>query len=240
MTAVRQLSVKSSQRAPALPSLDARVSAKWCYLLAVGLLLAAVPALLADLSLARALVGGHLPGDLRRVLTWSEAFAHGLGVALIAVVAVVLDSARRSRWPRVLCMAYGAGLLANVVKLIIGRYRPRHFLTLDIESPAVGDTFAGFAAWLANGLDHTVQSFPSAHTATAFGFAVGLTRVYPRAGWLFLCLATLSAAQRLESGAHFLSDVAAGAAIGLLVAGAAIEPRFLGGWFDRLEAAPDS
>ena len=132
-------------------------------------------------------------------------------------------------------MAYGAGISADVVKLLIGRYRPSHFFAMDMQSPHVEDTFAGLMTWLTDGLDRSLQSFPSAHTATAFGLAIGLVRIYPRARWLFFCLATLAAVQRLEAGAHFLSDVCAGAALGLFVAGLATDRRVLGGWFDRLE-----
>jgi len=106
---------------------------------------------------------------------------------------------------------------------------------MDMQSPHVEDTFAGLMTWLTDGLDRSLQSFPSAHTATAFGLAIGLVRIYPRARWLFFCLATLAAVQRLEAGAHFLSDVCAGAALGLFVAGLATDRRVLGGWFDRLE-----
>ena len=228
-------SLESSPSISASETFPSAVTAKWCYLLAVALSLAALPALPTDLTLARALMEGRLPGDLRRVLTWSEAFAHGVGVALIAMAALWLDAGRRRRWPRVLFMAYGAGISADVVKLFIGRYRPRYFFALDLSSPSVDDTFAGFMRSLVDGLDHSVQSFPSAHTATACGLAIGLSRIYPRARWLFLCLATLAAAQRLDAGAHFLSDVFAGAGLGVFVATLSLDTRVFGGWFDRLE-----
>jgi len=213
-------------------------SAKRCYCWATALALSTLPAAAIDLQLARLWTKDTLPGDLVGLLNWSEAFAHGIGVALIALVAIRLDSFRRWHWPRTLCMAYGAGLLVNCVKLLIGRHRPRQFLELQLDSSTVMDTFAGWLPLLSNGLDHSVQSFPSGHTATACGLAVGLSRSYPQARWLFYCLAALAAAQRLNARAHYLSDVLAGAAIGLCAAGLLLDSRWLGGWFDRLESKP--
>jgi undecaprenyl-diphosphatase len=61
-------------------------------------------------------------------------------------------------------------------------------------------------------------SFPSGHTITAFAVALSLMHFYPdlTAGLLFCALSV--AASRILLGMHFLSDVAAGAAIGTLLA----------------------
>ena len=210
-------------------------STRRCYLWAVVLVVGALSAARIDLQLALLCRQRDLPGDLARVLTWSEAFAHGIGVALIGLVAIGLDESRRRYWARTLCMAYGAGLVVNCVKLTVGRYRPHHFFELGLESPTVADTFAGWLPFLTQGLNHGVQSFPSGHTATACGLALGMARTYPQAGWLFAALAALAAAQRVDSGAHYLSDVCAGAAVGLVVGGLLLDRRLLGGYFDRFE-----
>ncbi|GAB4316614.1 MAG: hypothetical protein Kow0074_04660 [Candidatus Zixiibacteriota bacterium] len=61
-------------------------------------------------------------------------------------------------------------------------------------------------------------SFPSGHTAGAFTFSTVLAR---RHGWAIgavaYSLATLTAAARLEDNRHFLSDVVAGATVGIAV-----------------------
>jgi membrane-associated phospholipid phosphatase len=62
------------------------------------------------------------------------------------------------------------------------------------------------------------QSFPSAHTATAFGLALCLASLYPQGKGWFFTLASLVAMQRMVAGAHYLSDVLAGAAIGIVSA----------------------
>ena len=70
------------------------------------------------------------------------------------------------------------------------------------------------------------QAFPSAHSATAFGFALGLSWLFPKGRWYFFALAILAASQRVLSLAHWTSDVFFGAAVGLLVSGIITSTRF--------------
>jgi undecaprenyl-diphosphatase len=62
------------------------------------------------------------------------------------------------------------------------------------------------------------SSFPSGHTAAAFAFVGAVTPVWPVAGTACAVPAVLVAAERVHSGAHYPSDVAAGCAIGLAAA----------------------
>ncbi len=57
-------------------------------------------------------------------------------------------------------------------------------------------------------------SFPSGHTITAFAVAVAVIHFYPPLAPVLLFCAVSVAASRVVLGMHFLSDVAAGAAIG--------------------------
>ena len=63
------------------------------------------------------------------------------------------------------------------------------------------------------------SSFPSGHTAAAVAFAVAVTPSWPAAGALCAVPAVMVAVERVQSGAHYPSDVAAGASIGLAAAG---------------------
>ena len=81
-----------------------------------------------------------------------------------------------------------------------------------------------------------LQSFPSAHTATAAGLAAALIWLYPQGRLLFTLLAVLVGCQRIVSGAHFPSDVLVGAAAGCLVATFFLHVGRLPVWFDRWEA----
>ncbi|MFJ8189399.1 phosphatase PAP2 family protein [Streptomyces sp. NPDC096094] len=62
------------------------------------------------------------------------------------------------------------------------------------------------------------SSFPSGHTAAAAGFTAAVAAVWPAAGTVCAVPAAVVAAQRVHSGAHYPSDVAAGAALGGIVA----------------------
>ena len=201
----------------------------WPIVLGGAFVLSVCLAFQVDCLLARWCLADHCPRDLTKLLSVSEAFGHGIGVLLIVLAAHQLDPPRRWATVRVLSAAYGSGLAANVVKMLVTRTRPHHF---DFE----GGVLATFGQWLPlTGAGSAGQSFPSAHTATAVGLAVALAWLYPRGRWFFGCLAVLVACQRIESGAHYLSDTLCGAALGLTVAGACVHFGPLCRWFDRLE-----
>jgi membrane-associated phospholipid phosphatase len=167
----------------------------------------------------------------REVLEMSETFGHGVGVAMLVLAMYMLDRRRRWAAPRLLIVTYGAGLAANIAKMVIARTRPAGF---DLNS---GDVWQTFEAWLQFGAGGSLhQSFPSAHTTTAVVFAMLLSCLYPHAWRLFTALAMLVAAQRLQCGAHFLSDICGGAAIGWLFAVGCFRASPFTRWMDRLEA----
>ncbi|MEU8651702.1 phosphatase PAP2 family protein [Streptomyces sp. NPDC048737] len=62
------------------------------------------------------------------------------------------------------------------------------------------------------------SSFPSGHTAAAVGFTAAVAGVWPPAGALCAVPAVMVAGERVHTGAHYPSDVAAGALIGLAAA----------------------
>jgi membrane-associated phospholipid phosphatase len=95
-----------------------------------------------------------------------------------------------------------SGLLSIAFKMFFGRARPR---LLDMVGPFHFDMFS----WKSS-----VLSFPSGHSVTAFATVTALAFMAPRLGsWLFV-LAVLIAASRVITGAHYPSDVIAGAALG--------------------------
>lgn len=196
----------------------------------------AVFTLFIDLPVHEFCASGGIPGDLQRLLGWSEVFAHGLGCALLALTMYVLDPARRRYIPRIFVGAFGAGLTADFIKLGIARVRPNHF-----TGDTIPETFAGWLPvfWPVDGFsrfDHRVQSFPSGHVAVATALAAGLIAIYPRGRHLFVVFALLAASQRIQSGAHFPSDAFGGAVVGCLVAAALARTGWLSLVFDRWEA----
>ncbi|MBC8350625.1 MAG: phosphatase PAP2 family protein [Planctomycetes bacterium] len=173
-------------------------------------LLAAIAVYTVDGPFARYDVN-DVPGDLRRLVQHSEVFAHGLGVGMIILTLWVLDRDRRQFVPRVACLAFLPGIVANTCKLLVTRHRPRDF---DLEIPASA-SFVG----IPGNIDLSeLQSFPSGHTATAVGLALALSSLYPQGRGLFALLAVLAASQRVLFDAHFASDTLAGAGLAFVVA----------------------
>lgn len=197
------------------------------FVLSCLLLLLAVGALAIDLSLARWLERHPPSGDLARLVRLSEVFAWGGSVLLISVLAARLDARGWRIGVLLACGSLGSGLVADSLKLVIARTRPA---AMSAESWAARDTFGPWlpglrrgqqrnAAGQSVGYGHGQQSFPSAHAATAAGLAMVLARLYQRGRLMFALFATLACLQRLAAGAHFLSDVLVGAAIGTMTAG---------------------
>jgi membrane-associated phospholipid phosphatase len=161
---------------------------------------------------------GTFPKFIVSSLNRIEPFGHGLGAALIvASAAIVSNSPFRSVW------LYGApplaaGLVADLIKLFIARYRPG---ALGDSASSTDIRFLGFSDSIQSFLDYVTRSelhsFPSAHTAVAFGLALALSVFVGRGGVLFFSLASSVGFQRMVGGSHFPSDVLAGAGIGLLV-----------------------
>ncbi len=108
-------------------------------------------------------------------------------------------------------IAHGlAALSATILKHVIGRPRPKFMHAGNFElSPASG------SGW---------DSFPSGHAAAAFAVATVLATKFPRARWLILATAVAVAASRIVRGAHYLTDVAGGAALGCVIGMIAARP----------------
>jgi membrane-associated phospholipid phosphatase len=195
-----------------------------CYLLAALMIPLTFAAMPWDMEIARYLLKNDVPSLLRATLTISEIMAHGIGTIIILFAVGLLIPGGYRLVPRLGLSALGAGLLANLGKLMVIRVRPE----LITKKMTVQDTFLGWFPILEEGglaMDRTMRSFPSGHTAAAVGLTVILVCFFPRGRWLFLVMGIFAAMQRVEADAHFLSDTFAGAAIGFLVAGLCLEPR---------------
>lgn len=201
------------------------------WLFPLVMLLLSVLALPLDVPTARFFMHGRYPGVLREVFENAEPFGHAFGVVIVLLAIWFLDPARRGALPRFLAASLGAGLTADVIKLLVSRSRPRSF---DLVAGTVGETFNGLLP-IVHHAGSSQQSFPSAHTTTAVALAVMLTHYYPRGRWLFTLLALLAACHRVQSGAHFISDTCVGAALGWFVATNYLSLPRIARWFDRWE-----
>jgi membrane-associated phospholipid phosphatase len=220
----------SPRRAPSLepaattPTATLRRLWPWLLLVAALLVAGAIAAFNVDCSVAQWFCLRKAPRYLHDLATICELFGRGECVLLVVILIWRLDRARLWAVPGLAATALLSGLAADGVKMLIARVRPHHFDFL-------GGVWTSFGPWLPLGsLGSPNQSFPSAHTATAMGLAISLIVVYPAARGLFALAPLLVAYQRMDSGAHFLSDVLCGAAVGCIVAAITLRA----GWLDRV------
>jgi len=94
------------------------------------------------------------------------------------------------------------GLFAALCKALIGRGRPRLY-----------DEFGSFH-FEPFAFDADLASFPSGHATTTFALATALALLWPRFAVPLFTAAVWIAASRFLMGAHYVSDVAAGALVG--------------------------
>ncbi len=160
--------------------------------------------------------------------SWMDRFGNVPGLLLVAwgiwlALSGWRRGATRERSVRaglaiVLAIAIGPGLVVNgVMKNFWGRSRPRNV-----------EPFRGpreYLPWYQPGGSDHGPSFPSGHTAMSFGLMIGALSISRRRPLLrmlavpgVVAYGALVAHSRVLQGAHFLSDVVVGGAIGWLTA----------------------
>ncbi len=97
-----------------------------------------------------------------------------------------------------------AGLAVDLLKVGLGRMRPKLLFNSDLY---------GFT-WLAWRPDH--WSFPSGHTATFVALTTALWWLWPQHLLFYIVVAAIVAGSRVVVGAHYPSDVIAGALVAVL------------------------
>ncbi|CAM5301510.1 Phosphatase PAP2 family protein OS=Streptomyces alboniger OX=132473 GN=CP975_13625 PE=4 SV=1 [Streptomyces alboniger] len=158
----------------------------------------------ADRDLTKRIAAGAPPG-LHRALSAVEEMAESTKLWWCAAAVMACAGGRRGRTAAVAGLASMAvaQLVSNGVgKQLVDRPRPPK-------------------EWIPHDDVHDrseSSSFPSGHTAAAVAFTAAVTPSLPFAGGLCAVPAAMVAVERVQSGAHYPSDVAAGAAIGLACA----------------------
>jgi membrane-associated phospholipid phosphatase len=174
-----------------------------------------------DMPLARTFVNDVTPDELRAIFHRAEVFGHFYGLVAICVTIWLLDARNRRFVPTIFMAAAGAGLVADLLKMVVWRVRP---CRCELQR-TVWETFSGHLFsepwWEGHQMFSSTQhSLPSAHAAMAAALAVALTRSYPAGRVWFWTLAFLVGMNRVDGGAHFASDVCWGTALGYGFAGA--------------------
>jgi membrane-associated phospholipid phosphatase len=139
------------------------------------------------LFFALAFAGLHWGGELPRLRPLVEPMR-----ALSAIPAFLFASIAAS------------GLVVDVMKIGFGRLRPKLLFRSDLY---------GFT-WLGWRSDH--WSFPSGHSATIVALFSALWWLWPQHLLFYVLAAAIVAASRVVVGAHYPSDVMAGALVAVL------------------------
>jgi membrane-associated phospholipid phosphatase len=151
-----------------------------------------------DLALYRRVRSlAHTPETVRWVKRYSHLGEHGAIWLIGGAGAALVDRPRRKHWLRATATVGAAYATSTSIKMAIGRQRP-----------AVEDLPHLMAT-------PTGLSFPSSHSTSSFAAARAYGSLIPGAP-LQLAAAAM-AFSRLYLGVHYPSDVAAGAALGILI-----------------------
>ncbi|MEQ8771151.1 MAG: phosphatase PAP2 family protein [Phycisphaerales bacterium] len=182
-------------------------------------------------------VGMKLGGDVVRELEALQQFGGVSSVVIVTLVVWLGDAGRRARLLDLLAAFVCTGVVVQVLKMIIGRPRPKfddpgmvlwpfgRYPMPDADPPGV---YHAWEVW--EDISSDLWSMPSSHTSAAVVLAVFVGVVYPKLRPLAIALAGIVAVARVLLGAHYPSDVLVGAGAGFLVAHAAVR----GGWGVRL------
>jgi undecaprenyl-diphosphatase len=121
-------------------------------------------------------------------------------VVLLIMTSLFLWTEKKRKWILPLWLSVGiAAIITFSLKLLIMRERP--FDALNII----------------NLIPETDSSFPSGHATAVFSTLAVLDKEFPKLVWFWVGFACFIAFTRLYLGVHYLSDLAAGAFVGLSV-----------------------
>lgn len=200
----------------------------WARWLVLGLLAALLLLPLDGLIRAGAgWAGARLGGDLRRELEVIQQYGAITSLLLIAFVIWVQDAARRRRLADFAAAIAATGIVVLAMKGLVGRVRPRDRMLADYDhwsflgpfGAVPGDPGEGvMRSWHFWASDvSNIQAMPSSHTAYAVATSVFLIAMYPKLRMLLIVLPIIVGLCRIAFGAHWASDVVAGAAVGAIV-----------------------
>lgn len=145
---------------------------------------------------------GDRPGVLTAARGLSYFGEHSLGWLVVSLLGAVLMPSRRREWLVAGAGSFTAHAAAVLIKRVVRRQRPQHpAVTVNVGVPSQ-------------------LSFPSAHATSTTAAAVLLGRATGLP--LAAVLVPPMALSRILAGVHYPSDVAAGIALGAVVAAVAV------------------
>jgi undecaprenyl-diphosphatase len=143
--------------------------------------------------------------SLDRLMSWISISGTASTIwLLLALVAMIRPGSRMAAWRVYLVVLLCYGVVDLALKPAIARPRPISVRAFDPprDLPPIPRSL----------------SFPSGHTAAAFGSAMAIGRIWPQGRALWWTLAVLMGYSRIYVGHHYPIDVLGGALVGVLVA----------------------
>ena len=125
-----------------------------------------------------------------------------LWFALAGLLPLLAGAAALPTVRRMATVGIAAALVSKALKMLTGRSRPFRAHTGVLLGAAPLDRY----------------SFPSGHTLHAVAFSIVVLATYGRLAWLLVPFTLAVALSRVVLGLHYPTDVAAGAAVGALLA----------------------
>ncbi len=171
----------------------------------------------------------ELGGDVQRAMAFVQQFGDLLSSLLVGLVILVLDPKSRRRLLDWLAGGLATALASWILKMLIGRPRPRLgepllFLgptrewTWTMEGPAgAAESVTTHAMRFGGRGVSDLWSMPSSHASAAAAFAVALVWMYPKLMPIGVGLVLAVACTRVVFGAHYASDVVVGASLGFAI-----------------------
>lgn len=183
---------------------------------ALILLVSFVLVSLLDFPLLHALTAADEHGRVDRSFETEDWYAllrivGSLWTWIVASLALALLDRNLRRAIPVIAAPLIAGIIAELLKLILARERP-------VDAGVIQEGLYHFRIPFSGFIDASNLGLPSSHTAVAFGGMGILAILKPRLAPLCILLALGCGLSRMITGAHFASDVLVGAFVGYLAA----------------------
>ncbi len=118
-------------------------------------------------------------------------------------------SLKRAGWETLIAHLVAGGI-NNALKHLVGRARPKFMHTGQSEFFPFGGT-----GW---------DSFPSGHSMATFAVATVVAVRFPKTRWLAILIALVVSVSRLFRASHFLTDIVAGAVLGVIIGAVVAHP----------------
>jgi membrane-associated phospholipid phosphatase len=165
-------------------------------------------------------------GDLRRELEALQQYGQFTVTTIGMILVWQLDRARRGVIRTWLLAVLIAVAIYQPMKMLLGRPRPKfdhpHTFIGPFGQYPLGPEIGVRHSWeFWAGISSDLWSMPSSHTASAMVMSCVIAWLYPSIrvlGWVLLAVV---AGMRVMTGAHYVSDVIVGAAVGMVAFAAA-------------------